>query len=436
MLPSSTRDIILNHSRGVTAPHKNTLINGAESHPPVFVDSFTWLHTLSFYTGNAVPKQGDAGSRGRRQRTSARYPVFGGGDPNANLIGLENDGGASIKDPIDMADPATILVTGGAGYIGSHTVLAFRQAGYRVIVLDDLSTGSRRAVPDDVIFFAGDAGNQATTTDLLRRYGVATVVHFAGSIVVPESVSNPLKYYRNNTEVSRSLIAACVDAGVKTLVFSSTAAVYGEPETVPIGEGTPACPENPYGRSKLVTEWMLRDTVAAHDFRFIALRYFNVAGADPEGRTGQSTPNATHLIKVACQVALGSRPYIEIFGDDYDTPDGTCVRDFIHVADLAEAHVDAVRHLQDGGESLILNCGYGRGYSVSEVLSTLERVSGCVLDARKAPRRPGDTPEVVADARRIRSLFHWTPRYDDLELIIRSALDWERTLLPDAEENR
>jgi len=335
-----------------------------------------------------------------------------------------------------MADPATILVTGGAGYIGSHAVLAFREAGYKVVVLDDLSTGSRRAVPDEVTFFEGDAGNQATTTDLLRRHGVATVVHFAGSIVVPESVSNPLKYYRNNTEVSRSLIAACVDAGVKTLVFSSTAAVYGEPETVPINEDTPACPENPYGRSKLVTEWMLRDTAAAHDFRFIALRYFNVAGADPEGRTGQSTPNATHLIKVACQVALGSRPYIEIFGDDYDTPDGTCVRDFIHVADLAEAHVDAVRHLQDGGESLILNCGYGRGYSVSEVLSTLERVSGCVLDARKAPRRPGDTPEVVADARRIRSLFHWTPRYDDLELIIRSALEWERTLLPDAEENR
>ena len=334
-----------------------------------------------------------------------------------------------------MADPATILVTGGAGYIGSHAVLAFREAGYRVVVLDDLSTGRRRAVPDDVTFFAGDAGDQATVTVLLRRHDVATVVHFAGSIVVPESVSDPLKYYRNNTEVSRSLIAACVDAGVKTLVFSSTAAVYGEPETVPIGEDTPARPENPYGRSKLVTEWMLRDTAAAHDFRFVALRYFNVAGADPAGRTGQSTPVATHLIKVACQVALGSRPHMEIFGDDYDTPDGTCVRDYIHVSDLAEAHVDAVRHLQDGGESLVLNCGYGRGYSVSEVLSTLERVIGRALNARKAPRRPGDTAELVADAHRIKSLFGWTPRYDDLELIIRSALDWERSLLTDAHDS-
>jgi len=334
-----------------------------------------------------------------------------------------------------MPDKQTILVTGGAGYIGSHTVLAFRDAGYPVVALDDLSAGRRRAVPPDVVFVEGNAGDMAMTTEVLRRHNVGTVVHFAGSIVVPESVADPLKYYRNNSEVSRNLIEACVRSGVRSFVFSSTAAVYGQPDRVPIDESSPANPENPYGRSKLVTEWVLRDTAAAHDFRYLALRYFNVAGADPAGRTGQSTPNATHLIKVASQVAVGTRPYMEVFGDDYDTPDGTCVRDYIHVADLAEAHVCAVRHLQEGGESLVLNCGYGRGYSVNEVIEAVEAVTGRPLDARKAPRRPGDTAQVVADASEIRSRFGWTPKYDELELIIRSALDWERKLLADKDKN-
>ncbi len=328
-----------------------------------------------------------------------------------------------------MPDNATILVTGGAGYIGGHALLAFRDAGYSVIVLDNLSTGVRHAVPGDVEFVEGDAGDSALTEELLRRHGVDAVVHFAGSIVVPESVSDPLKYYHNNSAVSRNLIEACVKTGVRSFVFSSTAAVYGEPDTVPIDEAAPTNPGNPYGRSKLVTEWVLRDVAAAHDLRVVALRYFNVAGADPLGRTGQSTPNATHLIKVAGQAVVGARDYLEIFGDDYDTPDGTCVRDYIHVSDLADAHVRAVRHLQNGGESLTLNCGYGRGYSVKEVLTAVEAVTGGALDIRQAPRRSGDPACLVADASKIRARFDWKPRYDDLELIIRSALEWERKLL-------
>lgn len=335
----------------------------------------------------------------------------------------------SSKDGTHMPDNATILVTGGAGYIGSHAVLAFRDAGFRVVVLDNLSTGVRRAVPGDVLFVEGDAGDRALTEDLLRRHGIGAVVHFAGSIVVPESVSDPLKYYDNNTAVSRNLIEACVKTGVRSFVFSSTAAVYGEPESVPVAEDAPTHPENPYGRSKLVTEWVLRDTAAAHDFRFIALRYFNVAGADPLERAGQSTPNATHLIKVANQAVVGLRDHIEVFGDDYPTPDGTCVRDYIHVSDLADAHVRAVRHLQGGGESLVLNCGYGAGYSVKEVLTALEAVTGGGLDIRMAPRRAGDTARLVADASRITSEFDWKPQYNDLELIIRSALQWERKLV-------
>ena len=333
------------------------------------------------------------------------------------------------EDPVDMPNDATILVTGGAGYIGSHAVLAFRDAGYSVVVLDDLSTGVRQAVPEDVVFVEGDAGDPVLTKALLRDHRVDAVVHFAGSIVVPESVSDPLKYYRNNTVVSRNLIEACVETGVRSFVFSSTAAVYGEPETVPVGEEAAAHPHNPYGRSKLVTEWMLRDSAAAHDFRFVALRYFNVAGADPLERTGQSTPNATHLIKVASQAAVGLRDCVEIFGDDYGTPDGTCVRDYIHVSDLAEAHVHAVRHLRGGGESLVLNCGYGRGYSVKDVLSTLQTVTGEPLDIRRAPRRAGDSACLIADATRISSRFDWKPRYDDLETIIRSALRWEKKLV-------
>lgn len=334
-----------------------------------------------------------------------------------------------MEDGTEMSDNTTIMVTGGAGYIGSHAVLAFRDAGYSVVVLDNLSTGVRENVPDDVVFVEGNAGDSALAEGVLREYGVDAVVHFAGSIVVPESVTNPLKYYRNNTGVSRNLIEACVNTGVRSFVFSSTAAVYGEPEEVPIEETAPTSPTSPYGYSKLGTEWVLRDVSAAHDLRFVALRYFNVAGADPLGRTGQSTPNATHLIKVAVQAVVGLRDYLEIFGDDYDTPDGTCVRDYIHVSDLADAHVHAVRHLSCGGESLVLNCGYGRGFSVKEVLTAVQTVIGESLDIRQGPRRAGDPARLVADTGKIMAQFDWVPRYNDLELIIRSALEWERKLL-------
>ena len=322
----------------------------------------------------------------------------------------------------------TILVTGGAGYIGSHTVLAFIEAGRRVVVVDDLSTGRREAVPDGVPLVVGDVGDSALIDRVIREHGVGAVVHFAGSIVVPESVTDPLKYYRNNTAASRALIEACLEGGVGRFIFSSTAAVYGLPEESPVSENTPTVPINPYGTSKLVTEWILRDTAAAHGFDYVALRYFNVAGADPAGRTGQSTPNATHLIKIAGQAAIGQRDHIEIFGEDYPTPDGTCIRDYIHVSDLAAAHVDALRHLDKGGESLVLNCGYGRGYSVREVLRAVERVAGIKLNIHGAPRRDGDSVSLVADAAKIRKRFGWQPHYDDLDLIVRTAIDWERKL--------
>ena len=322
----------------------------------------------------------------------------------------------------------TVLITGGAGYIGSHAVLAFRDAGYDVVVLDDLSTGYRPAVPSDVPFIEGDAGDTTLLHDLLRRHRVSAVVHFAGSIVVPESVANPLKYYRNNTDVSRSLIEASVAAGVEAFIFSSTAAVYGNPVVVPVPEEAPTSPVSPYGWSKLMTEQILTDTAKAHDMRFIALRYFNVAGADPQGRAGQCTPNATHLLKIASQVAVGARPEMSVFGEDYDTPDGTCVRDYIHVMDLALAHVRALEHLRRGGESLVLNCGYGHGYSVREVLRAVEDVTGEKLRVRSAPRRAGDPVSLVADARQIRTRLDWQPSYDDLGVIVKTALDWEREL--------
>lgn len=325
-------------------------------------------------------------------------------------------------------DAKSVLITGGAGYIGSHAVLAFLEAGHQVVVLDDLSSGHKAAVSGDAVFVEGDAGDEALVGEIIRRHGISAAVHFAGSIVVPESLVDPLKYYRNNCCVSRNLVQACIEGGVGFFIFSSSAAVYGIPEAVPVRESAATRPINPYGSSKLVTEWTLRDAAAAHDFRYVALRYFNVAGADPGGRAGQSTPNATHLIKVACECAVGRRPHIAVFGDDYDTPDGTCVRDYIHVTDLASAHLHALRYLQQGGESTVLNCGYGRGYSVSEVLTAVQTESRRALDIRTAARRPGDPPALVADAGAIRETFGWQPRYDDLAFVVRTALAWEQQL--------
>lgn len=321
----------------------------------------------------------------------------------------------------------TVLVTGGAGYIGSHAVLALRAAGRAVVVLDDLSTGDRNLIPADVPVIVGDVADADQTGTLLRDHRIGTIMHFAGSIIVPESVADPLKYYRNNTAASRSLIEACIKAGVGRFIFSSTAAVYGNPPTRMVTEQTPATPVSPYGWSKLMTEQMLADVAAAHPaFRYIALRYFNVAGADPTGRTGQVTPNATHLIKLACETALGRRDALNIFGTDYPTPDGTCIRDYIHVSDLADAHVCALGHLEQAGDSLVLNCGYGRGYSVRQVAAAMDRAAGRSLRKVEAPRRAGDPVELVADSTRLRDLLGWRPRLDDLDLIVRHALAWER----------
>ena len=327
------------------------------------------------------------------------------------------------------------LITGGAGYIGSHTVLALRQAGRRVVVLDDLSTGSRQVVPDDVEFVQGDAGDQALVRALIAERAIDSVIHFAGSILVEQSVSEPLRYYGNNVAVSRNLLEACSAAGVTRFIFSSTAAVYGAPEEVPISEASPKRPINPYGSSKLVTEWMLRDLAAASGLRYVALRYFNVAGADPQGRTGQLGPVATHLIKIASQVVAGLRESIAIFGDDYDTPDGTCVRDYIHVSDLAAAHLAALEYLEAGGESCSLNCGYGHGYSVREVLQAVERCTGRPLNPRPAPRRPGDPPILVADVSALRRTLRWSPRFDNLDVIITTAVDWEKSVSAMGEED-
>lgn len=325
-----------------------------------------------------------------------------------------------------------VLVTGGAGYIGSHVVLALRDRGRAVIVLDDLSTGRRAALPEDVPLVVGNVGDKALLVDTVTRHGIGTVMHFAGSIVVSDSVERPLAYYHNNTLNSHALIEACVEAGVGRFIFSSTAAVYGMPDRLPIDERTPTKPINPYGTSKLMTEWMLSDTAAAHGLRYVALRYFNVAGADPQGRSGQVSRLATHLIKIAAQTATGQRPEVQIFGDDYNTPDGTCVRDYIHVSDLADAHVAALRHLEAGGTSEVLNCGYGRGYSVREVLTTVERVIGAPLPTRVGQRRLGDPPALVAGVERIGRVLDWTPRHADLATIVASALAWERKcLLPD-----
>lgn len=326
------------------------------------------------------------------------------------------------------ATPRPVLVTGGAGYIGSHVLHALTDAGIPAVTIDNLSTGRRAAVPDAVPLIEGDVGSAELLEQVMCRYGVDAVMHFAGSIVVPESVEKPLAYYRNNTANSLTLLDACVRLGIDQVVFSSTAAVYGVTDRVPIDEETPTAPINPYGASKLMTEQMLRDAGPAYGLRSVILRYFNVAGADAAGRTGQATPTATHLIKVACQALLGRRPALSLFGTDYPTADGTCIRDYIHVSDLAEAHVLALLHLRRGGESLTLNCGYGRGASVLEVVRTLEEVSGEKVPVVVADRRAGDPPQLVAGADRIRERLGWVPKHDRLDEIVRSALAWERSL--------
>jgi UDP-glucose 4-epimerase len=320
----------------------------------------------------------------------------------------------------------TILVTGGAGYIGSQMVYQLVDSGERVVVLDNLSTGFDWALPSGVPAVVGDVGDARLLDTLIAEHGVSAIIHFAASVVVPESVADPLRYYRNNTVNSRSLIEAAVRGGVEHFIFSSTAAVYGEPDQVPIAEDAPTRPMSPYGSSKLMVEIMLRDAARAHGFRYMILRYFNVAGADPQLRTGQSTRGATHLIKVATETALGLRPKLEIYGTDYPTPDGTCIRDYIHVGDLAAAHSDALRYLREGGESLTLNCGYGRGFSVLEVIDAVRRASGVDFRVEFAARRPGDPARIVAAVDRARALLGWEPRLGDLATIVAHALAWER----------
>ena len=328
-----------------------------------------------------------------------------------------------------MTEPVPVLVTGGAGYIGSHAVLALRDRGWPVAVIDDLSTGFRFAVPEDVPFYQGDIEDAALLARIVAEQGTRAIMHFAGSVVVPESVENPLKYYRNNTAKSRALIEAAVTAGVPHFIFSSTAATYGIPEVSPVTEDCPQQPINPYGWSKLMTERMLADTAAAHPLNYCALRYFNVAGADPQGRSGQSTAGATHLIKVAVEAALGKRDSVSVYGTDYATPDGTGVRDYIHVSDLAQAHVLALEALiAEPARSLTMNCGYGRGFSVLEVLDAVDRVTNRKLERVLAPRRAGDPDSLVSDPSRIKATLPWEPRHADLDTIVGHALAWERKL--------
>ncbi len=322
-----------------------------------------------------------------------------------------------------------VLVTGGAGYIGSHAVLALKDAGWPAAVIDDLSNGTREMVPGDVPFFEGSIADRALVDPILKEHGIGAVLHFAGSIVVPESVEQPLKYYANNTLASHALVSAAVEAGVKHIVFSSTAAVYGSPERVPIDEGDPKLPINPYGASKLMTERMLADAAAAYPFNYAALRYFNVAGADPEGRAGQIGKGSTHLIKVAVEAAAGRRDHVDVFGMDYPTPDGTCIRDYIHVTDLATAHVAALERLiERPQDNLVLNCGYGQGLSVLEVLDAVDRVNGTPVPRLTGPRRAGDPPQLVASNRALLETLGWRPSYAGIDTIVGHALAWERKL--------
>jgi UDP-glucose 4-epimerase len=322
----------------------------------------------------------------------------------------------------------SVLVTGGAGYVGGHMALGLIDAGETVVVLDNLSTGFAWAVPEGAKLVVGDMGDADLVARLIKEHAVDAIAHFAAKIVVPESVSDPLGYYLNNVSKARSLIESAVNGGVKTFIFSSTAAVYGETGAEPVSEGAPLAPISPYGRSKLVVEWMLEDASRAYDFRYVALRYFNVAGADPKGRLGQSTPNATHLIKRAVQTALGIHPKIEIFGEDYPTRDGTCVRDYIQVTDLIDAHLNALAYLRAGGVSVVCNCGYGHGETVKEVVEVVKRVSGIDFPVVVSARRAGDPAAIVAKADRARSVLGWKPSRDNLDEIVRQALDWERRL--------
>ena len=323
----------------------------------------------------------------------------------------------------------TVLVTGGAGYIGSHLVHALVEAGKRVVVIDNLSTGFSAFLPDSVPLFIGDAGDENLVEGVIGQHNVESIIHFAGSVVVPDSMRDPLGYYRNNTMTTQSLLRAAVRSGISRFIFSSTAAVYGNPEQVPVPEHAPTRPLSPYGSSKLMTEIMLHDVASAHGMSYVVLRYFNVAGADPEARMGLATVGATHLLKIAVEAATGQRAKIDAYGTDYPTADGSCIRDFIHVTDLAEAHRSALAYLRGGGASVTLNCGYGRGYSVLETIEAVRRVSGRNFAVSHAPRRPGDIMSMVADVSRIRATLGWAPRFDDLETIARHALAWEEKLL-------
>ena len=322
----------------------------------------------------------------------------------------------------------TVLVTGGAGYIGSHMVLALAEAGENVVVVDNLSTGFSAFLPEGVPLFIGDAGDENLVEGVISQHNVDSIIHFAGSVVVPDSMRDPLGYYRNNTVTTRNLLNAAVKCGVGKFIFSSTAAVYGNPDSVPVPEIAPTRPLSPYGTSKLMTEIMLHDTATAHGMNYVVLRYFNVAGADPQARIGLATVGATHLLKIAVEAATGQRAKIDVFGTDYPTPDGSCIRDFIHVSDLAQAHRAALSYLRGGGSSVTLNCGYGRGYSVLETIEAVRRISMRNFAVQYAARRPGDIMAMVADTSRIRSLLDWTPRYDDLDTIATHALSWEEKL--------
>ncbi len=321
-----------------------------------------------------------------------------------------------------------ILVTGGAGFIGSHTALALRDRDEDVIILDNLSTGFEWAIPEGAELVVGDIADKDLVSTVIQTRNISAIIHFAGSIVVPESIEDPLGYYHNNTCKSRDLIACAVANDVKNFIFSSTAAVYGMPEVNPVTEEAVKAPISPYGTSKLMTEYMLRDTAFATDLNYVALRYFNVAGADPKGRAGQSTPRATHLIKVASEIIHGPRTEMNVFGTDYPTSDGSCIRDYIHVSDLATAHCIALEHLQKGGESKVYNCGYGKGFSVLEVIEAVKRASGQDFTVHMADRRAGDPAELVASSKLIRDELGWTPEYDDLDLIVKHALAWEEKL--------
>lgn len=334
----------------------------------------------------------------------------------------------------------TVLVTGGAGYIGSHTCRQLIDAGHNLVIIDNFYSGHRWAVPEQAILIEGDVADTVLARQILQGYQVEAVIHFAGHIVVPESIHNPLKYYHNNTIASHNLMQACIDAGVDKFIYSSSAAVYGVPAQLPVSEDAPTVPINPYGASKLMTEWMLHDLAASFDaskadkshlpgFRYVALRYFNVAGARLDGSLGQATTDTTHLIKVACQAACGLRDGVTIFGTDYPTSDGTCVRDYIHVDDLARAHLSALDYLLSGGTSTTLNCGYGVGFSVRQVLDTVKQVSNVDFKVVEGPRRPGDSPGMIADASRIREALSWKPKFQDLNIICESAYNWEKNYM-------